>query len=175
VIKSGGERVILFEDEAGFSLHPKLGRVWVKKGTQPEVDTRSQHQKRLNVFGWVEPINGLHGMLEWVKGNTDGFLEVLQQIKNRFKGKVIDLWVDRASWHRGKRIEAFCMEYSQLRINYLPSYHPELNYQERLWKVMRYEETTNAFFEDIEQLTVSVFKRSQRWKPKKIRSLCQLI
>ena len=149
--------------------------MWVKKGNQPYVDTRSQHQKRLNVFGWVNPVNGLHGMLKWVKGNTDGFLEAIKQIKNRFKGKVIDLWVDRASWHRGKCVEAFCMEYSQLQINYLPSYHPELNYQERLWKVMRYEETTNTFFEDVEQLTVSVFKRSQRWKPKKIRSLCQLI
>ncbi len=99
--------------------------MWVKKGNQPYVDTRSQHQKRLNVFGWVNPVNGLHGMLKWVKGNTDGFLEALRQIKNRFKGKVIDLWVDRASWHRGKRVEAFCMEYSQLQINYLPSYHPE--------------------------------------------------
>jgi hypothetical protein len=40
---------------------------------------------------------------------------------------------------------------------------------------MRYEETTNAFFETIEQLEASVFKRSQRWKTQKIKSLCKLI
>lgn len=65
---------MLFEDEAGFSLHPKLGRIWVKRGTQPYVYTRSQHQKRLNVFGWVDPINGLHGIMKWIKGDTEGFL-----------------------------------------------------------------------------------------------------
>jgi len=168
------ERVILFEDEAGFSLHPKLGRMWAKKGSQPYVPTRSQHQKRLNVFGWVDPVNGLHGMIKWVKGNTDGFLKALQQITHRFRGKIIDLWVDRASWHRGNRVEIFCIEHCQLQIHYLPPYHPKLNYQESLWRIMRYEETTNAFFEDIEHLTTSVFKRSQRWKPQKIKSLCPL-
>jgi hypothetical protein len=40
---------------------------------------------------------------------------------------------------------------------------------------MRYEETTNAFFDDIEDMKIAVFKRSQRWKPNKIKSLCQLI
>ncbi len=40
---------------------------------------------------------------------------------------------------------------------------------------MRYEETTNAFFETIEQIEVSMFKKSQRWKVKKIKSLFKLI
>jgi hypothetical protein len=172
--KSGGGRILLFEDESGFSLHPKLGRVWVKKGTQPYVYTRSQHQKRLNLFGWVAPIEGLHGMMKWACGNTDGFLRVLKRITVRFQGKIIDLWVDRARWHRGKRVENFQGENRHLHLHYLPAYHPELNYQETLWRTMRYEETTNAFFETIEILEVSVFKRSQRWKPQKIKSLCPL-
>jgi len=174
VKKNEGKSVILFEDEAGFSLHPKLGRMWVKKGIQPYVYTGSQHQKRLNVFGWVEPVTGLHGMMKWIKGNTDGFLKLLSQIVYKFKRKVIDLWVDRARWHKGGRIEKFIAKHPQLHIHYLPAYHPELNYQEVLWRTMRYEETTNAFFEVIEDLEVAVFKRSQRWKPKKIKSLCQL-
>jgi transposase len=114
-------------------------------------------------------------MMKWVKGNTDGFLQVLNRIILRFKGKVIDLWIDRAKWHKGGRVEEFCMDYRQLHLHYLPPYHPELNYQEILWRTMRYEETTDAFFETIEDLEISVFKRSQRWKPKKIKSLCQLI
>lgn len=167
--------MILFEDEAGFSLHPRLGRVWIKKGRQPYVYTRSQRQKRLNVFGWVDPVNGLHGMLKWAKGNTDGFLNLLKHIVNRFKGKIVDIWVDKAKWHRGMRVQEFLTNYRQLHIHYLPPYHPELNCQEILWRTMRYEETTNVFFEKIEHLEVSIFKRSQRWKPKKIKSLCQLI
>jgi hypothetical protein len=120
--------------------------MWIKKGIQPYVYTRSQHHKRLNVFGWVDPVHGLHGMMKWVKGNTDGFLKLLSRIVSRFKGKTIDLWVDRAKWHKGKRVAMFI-----------------------------YEETTNAFFDDIEDMEGAVFKRSQRWKPNKIKTLCQLI
>lgn len=167
--------MILFEDETGFSLHPKLGRIWIKKGTQPYVYTRSEHNKRLNIFGWVDPISGLHGIMRWIKGDTEGFLRMLKKIIYKFKDKIIDIWVDRAPWHKGERIKKFFVRYSQLYIHYLPPYHPELNYQEIIWRTIRYEETTNAFFDTIEHLQIAVFKRSQRWKPQKIKSLCKLI
>ncbi len=127
------KRVILFEDESGFSLHPKLGRVWAEKGSQPYVYTRSQHQKRLNLFDWVAPFHVWHGMIKRPKGYTEGFLKLLHYLLVRFKQTLIDLWVDRAKWHRGGRVERFYLAYQQLRIHNLPSYHPELNFQEILW------------------------------------------
>ena len=33
--------MMLFCDEAGFCLHPKLGRVWSKKGKQPSVPDKN--------------------------------------------------------------------------------------------------------------------------------------
>jgi transposase len=137
--------------------------------------TRSQTHKRLNVFGWVDPVWGRHGMVREEKGNTDGFLAFLKTIVYRFKGVMIELWIDNARWHKGKRVEKFIAQHSQLFINYIPKYHPELNLQEILWRTMRYEETTNTYYEYFDDLVISVFKRSKRWKPKKILSLCQLI
>ena len=171
-MRSKGNRVVLFEDETGFSLHPKLGRIWVKKGSCPFVYTRSQHQKRLNIFGWVDIIHGSHGIMKWISGDTDGFIQMLRKIVYRFKEKIVDLWVDNARWHKGERVKAFIAERSFFHIHYLPAYHPELNYQERLWHTMRYEETTNVYFETMSDLDQAVFKRSQRWKPKKIKQLC---
>lgn len=167
--------MILFADEAGFSLHPKLGRVWCKKGTQPIVPTKSQHQKRLNVFGWVDPVSGKHGMMKAEKGNRTAFLLFLRTILRRISGIRIELWVDHARWHKGSAISEFCSQHKRLTIEYIPPYHPELNYQERLWKTMRYEETTNTYYESFESLCSSVFLRSQKWKPKKIQSLCNFI
>ena len=112
--------------------------------------------------------------MQWVKGNTDGFLQMLHRIIRRFQGKMVDLWVDNARWHKGPRVQAFLLEHSLCQIHYLPPYHPNLNYQERLWLTLRYEETTNTYFETIADLHQAVFKRSQRWKPKKIRQLCQV-
>jgi len=167
--------MLFFSDESGFCLHPKLGRVWVKKGKQPVVLTKSQHHKRLNVFGWVDPIGGKHGMVSQKRGNTDGFLAMLKAILSRYKDVIIELFVDQARWHKGKRILKFVSTHTRLTINYIPKYHPELNVQETLWRTMRYEETTNTYYETIEELTMSVFMRSRSWKPKKILSLCQLI
>lgn len=174
IMESDKNRIILFEDEAGFSLHPKLGRIWTKKGSQPVVRTKSQHQKRLSIYGWVDVIDGLHGIMKWPKGNTDGFLALLKKLAYKFKNHVVEVWVDRARWHKGHRIESFLAMHSHITICYIPAYHPELNSQEILWRTMRYEETTNVYFKTIEELEVSIFKRSQRWKPKKIKSLCQL-
>jgi len=78
--------VILFSDETDFSLHPRLGKIWTKKGSQPFVLTKSQHHKRLNIFGWVDPVRGRHGMLQQEKGNTDGFLAMLRKLSIRSKG-----------------------------------------------------------------------------------------
>jgi transposase len=146
--------------------------MWVKKGTQPYVLTKSQHHKRLNVFGWVDPIGGKHGMVRQEKGNTDGFLIMLKKILCRYKGIIIDLWVDQARWHKGKRVVEFLCHHSRLKINYIPKYHPDFNLQEILWRTMRYEETTNTYYETFEDLVNAVFSRSQRWKPQKILSLC---
>jgi transposase len=167
--------VVLFEDETGFSLHPKLGRIWGKKGTRSYIYTKSQHHKRLNLFGWVDPLGGYHGVMKWVRGNTDGFLKMLARIISRFKGLVIDLWADNASWHKGPRVKQFLSEHTNLSIHYLPPYHPELNPQERLWRTLRYEETTDTYYETMLHLELAVFSRSQRWKPRKVIQLCQLI
>ena len=148
--------------------------MWVKKGKQPYVLTKSQHHKRLNVFGWVDPIVGKHGMVRQEKGNTNGFLIMLKKILCRYKGIIIDLWVDQARWHKGKRVVEFLCHHSRLKINYIPKYHPDLNLQEILWRTMRYEETTNTYYETFEDLVNAVFNRSQRWKPQKILSLCHL-
>jgi len=166
---------MVFGDETGFSLHPKLGRVWVKKGNQPYVYTGSDHGQRVNFFGWVDPFNGFHGLMRSAKGDTFGFLRFLKKVLARFQGKIIDLWVDNARWHRGEMVYSFLSEHRRLRLHYLPPYHPELNYQEALWRIMRYEETTNVYFESLKHLTTSILKRSQRWRPNKIISLCKLI
>lgn len=167
--------MVLFEDETGFSLHPKLARLWGKKGAKSYVYTRSQHHERLNLFGWVDPLNGFHGMMKWVRGNTDGFLKTLTKIVYRFRGLSIDLWADNASWHKGPWVKRFLADHPNLNIHYLPPYNPELNYQERLWRRLRYEETNSTYFETMTHLEVAVFSRSQGWKPLKVRKLCQLI
>ncbi|MBT9139243.1 MAG: hypothetical protein DDT31_01825 [Syntrophomonadaceae bacterium] len=164
---------MLFGDEAGFCLHPKLGRVWAKKGEQPVIMTRSQISVRMNVFGWVDPFKGRHGMSIIERGNRRNFMDSLKMLLCKFVGK-ITLFIDNARWHGGDEIEMFLQETKRLEIEYLPKYHPELNKQEHVWKLMRYEETTNTLYDSYDDLVRSVLKKSQSWKPRRILKLCQL-
>jgi len=129
----------------------------------------------VNVFGWVNPVTGKHGMVRQPKGNTDGFLSMLKTILRRYRKNLIDLWVDQARWHKGVKVDRFLFQNLRLMIHYIPKYHPQLNPQEILWKTMRYEETTNTYYESFEELKAAIFTRSQSWKPKKVLSLCHLI
>lgn len=114
-------------------------------------------------------------MIKWISGNTEGFLKILQKILVRFEGKVIDLWVDNASWHKGRRVREFIRETNGLFLHYLPPYHPELNMQEGLWKRVRYEETSNTCYSTLDDLEAGLMATSRRWKPLKVRKLCLLI
>ena len=167
--------MVLFQDESGYCRHPKLGRMWAKRGQRPVVRTRSQRSGRLNLFGWVNPLTGEHGVMKAEQGNTIAFLAQLQQLVARFQGKIVDLWVDNASWHKGPRVRAFLVPYQRwFHLHYHPPYHPELNPQERIWRRIRYEETTNHYYASPEDLERGVLSKVASWSDEKIRSLCHL-
>jgi len=80
-----------------------LGAYWK---TAESSDT-SQHQKRLNVSGWVAPLLGRAGVIQTERGNREGFLKVLQHLYRRLRGYTVWLYVDRARWHKGDEIRKF--------------------------------------------------------------------
>jgi len=165
----------VFEDETGFSLHPRLGIGWAKRGQRFRIPTTSQHQTRLNIFGWVAPLLGKTGLIRHPQGNREGFLLCLRNLYQRLRGYTIWLYVDRARWHRGEEVEVFLKAHRRLSIEYLPRYQPGLNVQERIWKRVRYESTTNRWFSTLEETWIAVHRTIHTWTPTKISRLCNVI
>ena len=174
IVEQSEKVLLVFADESGFSLHPKLGRVWAKRGSQPTVATTSHHGKRLNLFGWVEPLKGWHGLFRWPKGNTDGFLAFLKYLCYRLQKTKVYLYIDGASWHRGPRVRKFLNAHTNIQVEYLPPYHPELNVQERVWHLIRYEATTNQYHATVDMIEHAIRKRQRHWRTKKIKTLCKV-
>ena len=86
---------MVFQDETGFTLHPRLGRGWAKRGQRLRIATTSCHHARLNLSGWVAPQLGRRGMISVARGNRESFLETLQHVYTRLRGYTIGLYVDR--------------------------------------------------------------------------------
>jgi transposase len=130
---------------------------------------------RLNVFGWVAPLLGRKGMIRVPNGNRDGFLQCLKHLYSRLKDyKIIWLYVDRAKWHIGEDVENFLKTHRRLRLEYLPPYQPGLNPQERLWRQVRYEATTNRWFESLDDIWKIVQKTGRSWSTKKVKRICAI-
>jgi len=111
-------------------------------------------------------------MVRTPRGNRSGFLMSLRHLYRRLQGYTIWLYVDRASWHRGAAVDAFLHTHDRLRLDYLPRYQPALNPQERIWRRVRYEATTNRWFEDLETIGEAIRRTTHSWSPQKIRRLC---
>lgn len=139
-----------------------------------KIPTTSQHQKRLNVSGWVAPLLGRAGVIQTERGNRGGFLQVLRHLYGRLRGYTVWLYVDRARWHKGDEIRNFIKKHRRLRIVYLPPYQPALNMQERIWRQIRYESTTNRWFDNLDAILATVQKTLDSWSRTKIRRLCNI-
>ena len=48
-------------------------------------------------------------------------------------------------------MRAFLAAHPDFHLDYLPPYHPGLNPQERIWRQIRYERTTNHWFHDLDE------------------------
>jgi hypothetical protein len=90
--------------------------------------------------------------------------------------------VDGARWHKGEEVDIFLKHHRRLSMTYLPSY---LNFppktgqgvkvQERIWRRVRYESTTNHWFATLEETWIAVHKTVHSWTPAKIKRLCNVI
>jgi transposase len=66
------------------------------------------------------------------------------------------LVIDNAPWHRGQPIDAALRENPHLEFKRLPSYSPQLNPIERLWKKLRRRATHNRLFDKLADLKASL-------------------
>lgn len=108
------------------------------------------------------------------KGNRENFLKCLKHVCRALKHYTIWLYLDRARWHRGEDVEIFLNTHKRLHLEYLPAYQPALNPQERLWRQIRYETTTNYWFETLDEVWISIQKTVHTWSPNKIMRICNI-
>jgi len=104
--------------------------------------------KQIDYWGYFvseireKPLSGKGGMAQQVKGNTHGLLGMLKKILHRSKGIIIDLFVDHAPWDKGQKVSHVIFGQKRFPINYIPKHHREYNFQETVWRIMRYEGTS---------------------------------
>lgn len=155
--------VILFGDEVSFAQWGSLSRTWAPKGQQPVVKTRGK-RKGMKVFGAIEFHGGGFEYMECNgKFNSDSYALFLTSLLSKYKRPII-LIEDGAAYHDGQAVKKLKEENNHKLIVYrLPSYSPDKNPIEKLWKKTKKEATHCKYFADFEDLRKAVLKAFNKY------------
>ena len=83
-------------------------------------------------------------------------LRHIGRVYPRHKYPEVVLLIDNAPWHAGQVIAAALAANPHLKFKRLPSYSPQLNPIERLWKALRRRATHNRLFDTLADLRKSI-------------------
>ena len=167
-----GECVLLSQNEARFPLVPTLRTTLGVKGHRPQVGTWDNKDL---VYSFVamnlitgqlstrlleSPANAkkLTGLSKTAR-LQQAFAAHLRDIARIYPESLhqsVIVTIDNAPWHRGKAITQVLNENPHLQLYRLPSYSPQLNVIERLWKVLRRRATHNRLFDTMAQLRTAL-------------------
>jgi transposase len=150
--------LILFEDEASFAQWGSLSYTWARRGQQPEVKT-SGKRKGYKVFGAIEYFSG-RLFSQGIEGRftSDSYQAFLRTILAQTTTHLF-LIHDGARYHTSQATVHFLAQHAErITVHPLPSYSPDYNPIEYLWKKTKKRATHNQYFKDFALLTVSVEK-----------------
>ncbi len=129
---------LFFFDETGFDLTPTVPYAWQPVGKTIEVP--SSRSPRINVLGFLNTNNQLESLI--VKGsvNSDVVIACFDSFSKTITKKTVVV-IDNAPTHTSKAFNENIKQWEEkgLFIKRLPSYSPELNIIEILWRFVKYK------------------------------------
>ena len=132
-----GELDLYYFDEAGISLTPTVPYGWQPIGERIEIP--SQRSKQLNTLGFLRYDNQLTSYT--VEGSVDSEIVIgcFEDFSNSLT-RTTTVVIDNAPVHTSKKFESRIpiWEEKGLFLYFLPSYCPELNLIEILWRMIKY-------------------------------------
>ncbi len=133
----GKDEKILFLDGVHPTHNTQKTRCWVKKGEDKQVKTNTG-RKRLNIQGAldVEGLDLTSGFFPTLDAQTT--IQFFDQIQEKYAHlKRIFCIVDNATYYKNIEVRKYLKKRgSKIKLIFLPTYSPNLNFIERLWKYL---------------------------------------
>jgi transposase len=144
---------LYFVDGAGFEHNTKIDYGWMRKGKTKEIKTNSG-RKRINTNGAYDPKTGnVLTIREEVTLNADSNIKLFEKlIEKDFDKRKITIILDNAKMNKGKILQQFIKEQNskglgpEIELYYLPTYSPNLNLIERLWRFVKKKLLSNQYY-----------------------------
>lgn len=148
--------LLLFGDEASFAQWGSLSYTWAPIGQQPTIKTTGK-RKSYKVFGLIDLFTG-RLFYQGIEGkfNSESYIAFLKTVLQQSK-QPLYLVQDGARYHTSKLTKQFFQDNAnRLKVAQLPSYSPDYNPIEYLWRALKRRTTHNVYFPDFDTLITSV-------------------
>lgn len=172
---------LLSQDEGRFAEVPTLTPALALRGARPCIGTRDG-RGLVHVYAAADVVTGrlvtrLAATTQWErrKAHQKGcsrqrrlqhlFAQHLEDIARAYPAARcprVELVIDNAPWHRGAAITAALARHPHLHLLRLPSYAPQLQPIEWLWKRVRRDTTHNTLFPDLAHLYAALRRTLRR-------------
>ena len=143
--KEGKKHVLLFMDASHFVLGCDfIGSVYCKVR---KFARSFSGRKRYNVLGALDyATKKVITVTNETYINADSVCELFQKIRSAYRGKIIHIVLDNARYQKCKSVSKSA-EDLHINLHYLPSYSPNLNVIERLWRFVKTELRRTAWID----------------------------
>lgn len=148
-----GQRTVLFVDAAHFSYGPFLGFLWcLVRLFVPAPSGR----KRYNILAALDAVT--HQVIRVTNHayiNAESVCQLLRQIAVAGLRRPITLVLDNARYQRCALVQSLARSL-RIELLFLPSYAPNLNLIERLWKFVKRECLASKYVASYEAFTATL-------------------
>lgn len=142
---------VLAGDESRIIWEAIIRRCWLPKGAKSILKVHRENIAQ-NFVGFLNLKNGKPHLFSVPWQNQKEIVKVLKQIGKKYPKKKICLIWDNAPWHRGKIIrERLKKELNQFYLLAFPSYAPDTNPQEHIWRWSK-DQIANTQFQSFGEL-----------------------
>ncbi len=132
------------------NTQPEYG--WILKGKENDkfIKTNSGRE-RLNLNGAFNMGEKTAIILEEETINAEALINLLDNIRKKQKAGKAYIILDNAKHHHARLIRRWRLHHPRFKFIFLPTYSPNLNLIERLWRFFHQKVTWNHYFETFEE------------------------
>jgi transposase len=155
------QAILYFQDEAGISLTPVLGRTWAPRGKTPTIKVTGK-RGGFCVSSAISPGGRMVFRIEKKKINAQAHIDFLSKIVLQHPNRKIIIISDNAPAHKAKLVKEFeISNKKRMTIFHIPSYSPDLNPDEHVWAYLKAHKLVAHQAQNTEELKDLTRKKMQ--------------
>ncbi len=131
------DTLVYFTDATHPTHNTQTAKAWIRKGQEKHIPANSG-RKRVNLNGAVNALDPCEAVVvEAQTVNAQSTITLYEKLLNNNPGKKLVLICDNAPYYRSRLLQEWLEGQPLIKQWFLPTYSPNLNIIERLWRFMK--------------------------------------